>query len=120
MSEAKPVSKFGKNFDDEGNYTGPDSLVLTFTPPLGLLANDPNAVASITLSEPNGEQMEAFQREMLKSRNEFTAGTILIHMNAGERAFTPAHAKKLKSRDFKKAIDFLTGFIPPGPEDSAS
>lgn len=121
---SQEVSKFGPNFDADGNYTGPESLTITFAKPIKLHERDENAVPSITLSEPDGAQMEAFQKEMLSSRNDFTAGCVLIHKNAVENgtppAFTLAHAKKIKTRDFKRALDFLTGFIPPGPETGVS
>lgn len=102
------------NFDAAGNYIGLERLTLSLSRVVKLHDTDLNPLSEITLVEPTIEQMSAFQDEVNKSHNDFKAGAVLIQMNAG---ITVPQSRKLSTRDFQKAITFLTGFIPPGLED---
>lgn len=115
MDQEKPAT----NFDKDGNYIGPDTLSLQLLAPLMLHEKDPNPITVLELSEPTVAQMGAFQAEMIKSRNEFEAGALLISLNASNKVGLP-QAKKIRTRDFQKALDFLTGFIQPTPPDGNS
>lgn len=117
VPDAASRAQGAPSFDDKGQYIGPESLTIICTRPLKLHANDENVVISFELTEPNIEQMGAFQNVMSKpGGNEFSAGAMLISMNAGQKALTPQLAGKMSTRDFTRAIDFLTGFTPPGPK----
>lgn len=105
------------NFDDKGDYIGPDTLELTLIKPIKLHPKDENELTALTLGEPSADQMAAFQDTLNRTRNEFEAGCVLISKNAG---VTLAQARAIKARDFQRALAFLTGFIQPGPETGES
>jgi hypothetical protein len=94
-------------------YTGPETKTMTLRKPLRLSDKDPSPINEITLTEPTAGQMGAMEDERRKS-NEVTAGAVFIALNAG---ISPAHAKRLVSRDFEEALEFLGGFTAgPTPE----
>lgn len=105
------------NFNDAGEYIGPESVTIPLTREVKLHKDDPNPIREITLVEPTVDQMSDFQDEANKTRNDFKAGAVLISKNAG---IGLPQAKKLSTRDFQKALTFLTGFIPPGPKENES
>lgn len=94
-------------------YTGAESLTLTLLKPLKMHETDPNTISEITLTEPTVAQMSAFTIEENRTKDEFAAGAVLIHKNVNKREFTLDLAKKMGSRDFKKALQFLMGFTTP-------
>ncbi len=95
-------------------YTGPETLTLALSREVKLAPSDQNPITEINLTEPTIEQMMAYEDARVRSRNNFEAGMILIQKNAN---ITLAQAKKLSTRDFEAALDFLTGFTTPPQMD---
>lgn len=95
----------------EAEYIGPTELEIIFTPPLvlGTKADAPDALASIKLSEPTAGQLSVFMSAQ-RTKDEAAASIDYIAANAG---VAPTYIRKMRSRDFARAMDFLGGFTPP-------
>ena len=93
----------------EWKYTGPETLEIIFSPPLGLSKDDASAVQSITLVEPTADNLSKFLQAQ-RSHDDAYASCVFISVNAN--ADLP-RIRKIRSRDLTKALEFLQGFTPP-------
>lgn len=104
------MSEDDKAQDAPWEYTGPESLTLTFDPPLMVSKNDAHPVESITLTEPTAQHLSVFLSSQRRN-DDAQAGIDFIAANSG---VPPPYIKKMRARDFGKALDFLGGFTQPG------
>lgn len=118
MSEKEPTYQervWQKNAAGELEYIGPDTLELVFNPPLSMVPNDPEPLQSITLKEPTAKHLSAFMQAQRK-HDDVEATIMFIAANSG--AMVPK-LRQMRSRDFAKASEFLSGFTPPEPKAGA-
>lgn len=101
-----------------GEYDGPEQLVLELRKPLKLHDDDENPVSQLVLTEPTAKQLSAFIKAQNKAgADDVEASLVFLFANTG---VSIKHLEQLGARDLKKAMDFLSGFLPDTPPTGAS